>query len=215
MDALIGRYDVLLTPTVPIPAFEIGRDAPVGSARPDWTSWTPYTYPFNMTQQPALSVPCGFTSAGLPTKKAPRRVRPASKDWRGGGGPPRAPPRPVFFLPRGGGGGGAGGGGGGGCRGRVGGVRSVAQEPVEQSYVKAAPILDQPDHFDAAFFGYSPAEASTMDPQHRLLLELAPKTDGQAILRAALRTGPVREFRRAEPSLGELFRDAIGEQQQQ
>jgi ABC-2 type transport system ATP-binding protein len=47
----------------------------------------------------------------------------------------------------------------------------------------------------------------------RLLLELAPKTDGQAILRAALRTGPVREFRRAEPSLVELFRDAIGEQQ--
>ncbi|MGH8861503.1 MAG: amidase family protein, partial [Jatrophihabitantaceae bacterium] len=30
------------------------------------TSWTPYTYPFNMTQQPALSVPCGFTDAGLP-----------------------------------------------------------------------------------------------------------------------------------------------------
>jgi aspartyl-tRNA(Asn)/glutamyl-tRNA(Gln) amidotransferase subunit A len=28
--------------------------------------WSPYTYPFNMTQQPAASVPCGFTSAGLP-----------------------------------------------------------------------------------------------------------------------------------------------------
>jgi ABC-2 type transport system ATP-binding protein len=47
----------------------------------------------------------------------------------------------------------------------------------------------------------------------RLLLELAPKTDGQAILRAGLRTGPVREFRRAEPSLVELFRDAIKEEQ--
>jgi acyl transferase domain-containing protein/acyl carrier protein len=41
------------------------------------------------------------------------------------------------------------------------------------SYVKAAPILEKPGHFDAAFFGFSPMEAKTMDPQHRILLELA------------------------------------------
>jgi aspartyl-tRNA(Asn)/glutamyl-tRNA(Gln) amidotransferase subunit A len=29
-------------------------------------SWTPFTYPFNLTQQPAISVPCGSTAAGLP-----------------------------------------------------------------------------------------------------------------------------------------------------
>ena len=67
---LMGRfhqdYDVLITPTLPLPAFPVGQDVPDGSPSPDWTSWTPYTYPFNMTQQPALSVPCGFTSAGLP-----------------------------------------------------------------------------------------------------------------------------------------------------
>ena len=60
------RYDVLVTPTLPIPAFPVGRDVPDGWPSPWWTSWTPYTYPFNLTQQPALSVPCGFTAAGLP-----------------------------------------------------------------------------------------------------------------------------------------------------
>ncbi len=60
------QYDLLLTPTMPITAFPIGQDAPDGWRSQRWTSWTPYTYPFNMTQQPALSVPCGFTGAGLP-----------------------------------------------------------------------------------------------------------------------------------------------------
>lgn len=59
-------YDLLLTPTLPITAFPKGRDAPPGWHSEDWTSWTPYTYPFNMTQQPAASVPCGFTASGLP-----------------------------------------------------------------------------------------------------------------------------------------------------
>lgn len=67
---LMGRfhrdYDVLVTPTLPMPAFPVGRDVPEGWRSHYWASWTPYTYPFNMTQQPALSVPCGFTSAGLP-----------------------------------------------------------------------------------------------------------------------------------------------------
>jgi acyl transferase domain-containing protein len=40
-------------------------------------------------------------------------------------------------------------------------------------YVKAAPILEQPGEFDADFFGFLPAEARTLDPQHRILLELA------------------------------------------
>jgi aspartyl-tRNA(Asn)/glutamyl-tRNA(Gln) amidotransferase subunit A len=60
------RYDLLLTPTLPLPAFEAGCEVPPGSRDERWPSWTPFTYPFNMTGQPALSVPCGFTSAGLP-----------------------------------------------------------------------------------------------------------------------------------------------------
>jgi aspartyl-tRNA(Asn)/glutamyl-tRNA(Gln) amidotransferase subunit A len=59
-------YDLLLTPTIPIPAFEAGVEVPPGSGLRRWTGWTPFTYPFNLTQQPAASVPCGFTAAGLP-----------------------------------------------------------------------------------------------------------------------------------------------------
>jgi aspartyl-tRNA(Asn)/glutamyl-tRNA(Gln) amidotransferase subunit A len=67
MGQLHRSYDLLLTPTLPITAFPTGADAPPGWPSTDWTSWTPYTYPFNMTQQPALTVPCGFTpDAGLP-----------------------------------------------------------------------------------------------------------------------------------------------------
>ncbi|MDS1271775.1 amidase [Lipingzhangella sp. LS1_29] len=59
-------YDLLLTPTMPIPAFEAGHEVPPGSEAHRWTSWAGFSYPFNMTQQPAASVPCGFTRAGLP-----------------------------------------------------------------------------------------------------------------------------------------------------
>jgi aspartyl-tRNA(Asn)/glutamyl-tRNA(Gln) amidotransferase subunit A len=58
------RYDLLVTPTIPIPAFEAGVETPSGTGR--WTAWTPFTYPFNLTQQPAATVPCGLTTAGLP-----------------------------------------------------------------------------------------------------------------------------------------------------
>jgi len=45
----------------------------------------------------------------------------------------------------------------------------------------------------------------------RVLLELAPGTDDQSVLDAARRTGPVREFRPAQASLSEIFRDAVQE----
>lgn len=61
------RYDLLLTPQMPIPALEAGRVTPAGGRfGEDWINWSPYTYPFNLTQQPAASVPCGFSSDGLP-----------------------------------------------------------------------------------------------------------------------------------------------------
>jgi aspartyl-tRNA(Asn)/glutamyl-tRNA(Gln) amidotransferase subunit A len=58
-------YDLLVTPTLALPAFEAGREFPA-KGHDRWTDWTPFTYPFNLTQQPAASIPCGFTKAGLP-----------------------------------------------------------------------------------------------------------------------------------------------------
>jgi len=59
------RYDLLIGPVMPVPAYDTGRDVPEGFANEDW-SWCPYTYIWNMTGQPAASVPIGFTKAGLP-----------------------------------------------------------------------------------------------------------------------------------------------------
>ncbi|MFI5798903.1 amidase [Streptomyces sp. NPDC051677] len=58
-------YDLLVTPALPVTAFEAGVEAPAGAGHRRWTGWTPFTYPFNLTQQPAASVPVGL-DAGLP-----------------------------------------------------------------------------------------------------------------------------------------------------
>lgn len=67
---IMGRFhehhNLLITPTTPIPAFAAGHDVPADSGMRWWAQWTPFTYPFNMTQQPALSIPIGTTSEGLP-----------------------------------------------------------------------------------------------------------------------------------------------------
>jgi aspartyl-tRNA(Asn)/glutamyl-tRNA(Gln) amidotransferase subunit A len=61
------RYDLLLTPALATPAFAVSHLVPPGGAfGPHWTRWTPFTYPFNLTLQPAATVPCGLTKGGLP-----------------------------------------------------------------------------------------------------------------------------------------------------
>lgn len=66
MNSFHDTYDLLLTPTLPIPAFEAGKEVPDPAHQSRWPDWTPFSYPFNLTGQPACSVPCGFTKAGLP-----------------------------------------------------------------------------------------------------------------------------------------------------
>ncbi len=66
MSAFHETYDLLLTPTLAVPPFPVGLLVPPNMKADDWKAWTPFTYPFNMTKQPAASVPAGFTKAGLP-----------------------------------------------------------------------------------------------------------------------------------------------------
>jgi aspartyl-tRNA(Asn)/glutamyl-tRNA(Gln) amidotransferase subunit A len=59
-------FDLLLTPTTPTPAFDIGRELPDEFEGANIVSWVAYTYPFNLCGNPAASIPCGFTQTGLP-----------------------------------------------------------------------------------------------------------------------------------------------------
>jgi aspartyl-tRNA(Asn)/glutamyl-tRNA(Gln) amidotransferase subunit A len=60
------RYDLLMTPTTPVTAFDLGRDVPPELEGANIVSWIAYTYPANLCGLPAASVPCGFTQTGLP-----------------------------------------------------------------------------------------------------------------------------------------------------
>ena len=60
------KWDLLITPSLSITAFEAGKEVPDGSNQKRWMEWTPFSLPFNLTQQPACSVPCGFNDHGLP-----------------------------------------------------------------------------------------------------------------------------------------------------
>jgi aspartyl-tRNA(Asn)/glutamyl-tRNA(Gln) amidotransferase subunit A len=66
MHAFMHDYDLLVMPTLPVTAFKVGQLAPTKSGGEQWVDWTPWTYPFNLSRQPAATVPCGVCGNGLP-----------------------------------------------------------------------------------------------------------------------------------------------------
>lgn len=68
VQAFFGKYQLLLTPTIAVPPFEVGIMGPAQIAGKPIApfGWIPFTPAFNLTGQPAASVPCGWTEDGLP-----------------------------------------------------------------------------------------------------------------------------------------------------
>jgi aspartyl-tRNA(Asn)/glutamyl-tRNA(Gln) amidotransferase subunit A len=66
MRQFMQRFDLLVTPAVAVPAFDAmpAGHSPLSPA--SMLGWTPFSYPFNLTQQPASTIPCGLTRDGLP-----------------------------------------------------------------------------------------------------------------------------------------------------
>ncbi len=66
MRQFMQDFDLLVTPAVAVPAFAARPAGSVPMTPQSMLGWTPFTYPFNLTQQPACTVPCGLTADGLP-----------------------------------------------------------------------------------------------------------------------------------------------------
>lgn len=60
------RFDLLVTPGVSVPAFRALASHEWDTPITKFLDWTPFSYPFNLTQQPACVCPSGFDAEGLP-----------------------------------------------------------------------------------------------------------------------------------------------------
>jgi aspartyl-tRNA(Asn)/glutamyl-tRNA(Gln) amidotransferase subunit A len=65
MNNFMAKYDLLLTPTMPVTAFAVNEPAAWGGDGVD-IGWTPFTLIFNLTRQPAATIPCGLDREGMP-----------------------------------------------------------------------------------------------------------------------------------------------------
>ena len=63
---IFEKYDIIASPTLPVPAFDVGLEVPPGYEDRTAVDWVYYTYPFNLTGHPAVSINAGFTDEDLP-----------------------------------------------------------------------------------------------------------------------------------------------------
>ncbi|WP_440534613.1 amidase [Variovorax sp. YR566] len=66
MDQLLREYDVLVSPAAAVAPFEAGHEVPPGSGMSRWFDWAGFSFPVNLSQQPAIVLPCGLTTDGRP-----------------------------------------------------------------------------------------------------------------------------------------------------
>lgn len=66
MRRFMETYEFLVTPTLATSAFDVGMLSPLDDDGRAWMQWTPFSFPFNLSQQPAASINCGFTKDSLP-----------------------------------------------------------------------------------------------------------------------------------------------------
>jgi aspartyl-tRNA(Asn)/glutamyl-tRNA(Gln) amidotransferase subunit A len=63
---ILDSFDILITPSTPMAAFDTGANMPKDAKGKPWADWTPFTYPANLARLPAVSLPLGLTRDGLP-----------------------------------------------------------------------------------------------------------------------------------------------------
>jgi amidase/aspartyl-tRNA(Asn)/glutamyl-tRNA(Gln) amidotransferase subunit A len=66
MDRMLADFDYVVSPGTALPAFEAGLELPRHGDYQRWTEWAGFSFPINLSQQPACVIPCGLTADGLP-----------------------------------------------------------------------------------------------------------------------------------------------------
>ena len=66
MDKLLCEYDFIISPSVQVEPFELDTNVPNNSKFNSWIEWASFSFPLNLSQQPACSIPCGLSEQGLP-----------------------------------------------------------------------------------------------------------------------------------------------------
>ena len=66
MDEVAARFDIIVSPATAVLPFAVGHEVPPGSGLSRWIEWAGFSFPLNLSQQPAAVVPCGRSASGLP-----------------------------------------------------------------------------------------------------------------------------------------------------